>query len=197
MRLVLASSSPRRRELLTAAGLAFDVIAADIDERQHEGEAPDDYVRRVAIDKAAAVRPQAGHRPILAADTIVVIDGEILGKPVDDADAVRMLTALSGTSHEAITAVALWWPGAEAPDVVLERTRVWMREIAPEEIAAAVATGQLADKAGAYAIQGFASRWITRIEGAPGTVVGLPVEAVDRMLRTRASQAYSLSRDEA
>ena len=196
MHLVLASSSPRRRELLTAAGLTFDVIAAHIDERQREGEAPDAYVQRMAIEKAAAVRPQAGERPVLGADTIVVAGGEVLGKPVDDADATRMLEALSGTSHEAMTAVALWWPGAAAPDVVLERARVWMREIAPEEIAAAVATGQLRDKAGAYAIQGLASRWITRIDGAPGTVVGLPVEAVDRLLRKRPSAAYSGSRDE-
>lgn len=193
---MLASSSPRRRELLTAAGLTFDVITADIDERQRECEAPDAYVRRMAIEKAVAVRSQAGERPVLGADTIVVAGGEVLGKPVDDADATRMLQALSGTSHEALTAVALWWPGAPDPDVVLERTRVWMREIAPEEIAAAVATGQLRDKAGAYAIQGLASRWITRIDGAPGTVMGLPVEAVDRLLRMRASGAYSVSRDE-
>ena len=196
MHLVLASSSPRRRELLTAAGLTFDVMAADIDERQHEGEAPEAYARRMAIEKAAAVRPQAGDHPVLGADTIVVAGGVVLGKPVDDADATRMLQALSGTSHEAMTAVALWWPGASAPDVALERARVWMREITPEEIAAAVATGQLQDKAGAYAIQGLASRWITRIEGAPGTVVGLPVETVDRLLRLRASGAYSVSRDE-
>lgn len=193
---MLASSSPRRRELLTAAGFTFDVMAADIDERQREGEAPGAYVQRMAIEKAAAVRPQAGDRPVLGADTIVVAGGEVLGKPVDDADATRMLESLSGTSHEAMTAVALWWPGAPAPDVALERTRVWMREIAPEEIAAAVATGQLRDKAGAYAIQGLASRWITRIDGAPGTVVGLPVEAVDRLLRMRAFGAYPVSRDE-
>ena len=196
MHLVLASSSPRRRELLTAAGLTCDVMAADIDERQREGEAPDAYVRRMAVEKAAAVRPQAGGRPVLGADTIVVAGGEVLGKPVDDADAIRMLKALSGTSHEAVTAVALWWPRAATPDVVLERTRVWMREIAPDEMAAAVATGQLRDKAGAYAIQGLASRWITRIDGAPGTVVGLPIEAVDRLLRQRPSGAYSGSRDE-
>jgi septum formation protein len=171
-------------------------MAADIDERQREGEAPEAYARRMAIEKAAAVRPQAGDRPVLGADTIVVAGGVVLGKPVDDADATRMLQALSGTSHEAMTAVALWWPRASAPDVALERARVWMREIAPEEIAAAVATGQLQDKAGAYAIQGLASRWITRIEGAPGTVVGLPVETVDRLLRLRASGAYSVSRDE-
>lgn len=190
MRLVLASASPRRRELLTAAGLEFDVIVADVDERQHAGEAPEVYVRRVAIDKAAAVRARAGDRPVLAADTIVVAGGEVLGKPVDAADAARMLRTLSGTSHEAMTAVALWWPGAPEADAVVECARVWMRHLQPAEIAAAVATGDLMDKAGAYAIQGWASRWITRIDGAPGTVVGLPVEAVDRLLRLRAPEAY-------
>jgi septum formation protein len=185
MRLVLASSSPRRRELLTAAGIEFDVMAADIDERQRDNESPDAYVQRMAVEKAGAVRARAGGRPVLGADTIVVADGEVLGKPVDDADATRMLTALSGTSHDAMTAVALWWPGEAAPDVLLERTRVWMRRIEAAEIAAAVASGELRDKAGAYAIQGLASRWITRIDGAPGTVVGLPVEAVDRLLRMR------------
>lgn len=191
MHLVLASSSPRRRELLAAAGLTFDVMAADIDETQRLGEAPEVYVQRMAIEKAAAVRDRAGDRPVLGADTIVVAEGQLLGKPVDDADAARMLTVLSGTSHEAMTAVALWWPGEPAPEVLLERTRVWMREILPMEIAAAVASGELNDKAGAYAIQGLASRWITRIDGAPGTVVGLPVEAVDRLLRRRATRAYS------
>lgn len=191
MHLVLASSSPRRRELLAAAGLTFDVMAADIDETQRLGEAPEVYVQRMAVEKAAAVRDRAGDRPVLGADTIVVAEGQLLGKPVDDADAARMLTVLSGTSHEAMTAVALWWPGDPTPEVLLERTRVWMREISPVEIAAAVASGQLSDKAGAYAIQGLASRWITRIDGAPGTVVGLPVEAVDRLLRQRATRAYS------
>jgi septum formation protein len=191
MRLVLASSSPRRRELLAAAGIEFDVIAADIDERQHDNEAPEAYVQRMAVEKASAVRARAGGRPVLGADTIVVAGGAVLGKPIDDVDATRMLTALSGTSHDAMTAVALWWPGEMAPDVLLERTRVWMRRIDPAEIAAAVASGELRDKAGAYAIQGLASRWITRIDGAPGTVVGLPVEAVDRLLRLRAPGTYS------
>lgn len=94
--------------------------------------------------------------------------------------------------HEVFTAVALWWPGVDKPDVTVEQTRVWMRMIPPDEIAAAVATGEPRDRAGAYAIQGVASRWVTRIEGSYGTVVGLPVEAVDRLLRARAPGAYSL-----
>ena len=192
MRLVLASSSPRRRELLTSAGFLFDVVAADIDERVRPDESADVYVRRMAVEKADVVRARSEGRPVVAADTIVVVDGDVLGKPEDDAGAVRMLSRLSGREHEVLTAVALWWPGAAVPDVTVERTRVWMRVIPSEEIAAAVATGEPRDRAGAYAIQGLASRWVTRIEGSYGTVVGLPVEAVDRLLRDRAPGSYSL-----
>jgi septum formation protein len=190
MRLVLASSSPRRRELLASAGFSFDVISADIDERVRAAEAAEPYVRRMAIEKAAAVRAQSNGRPVLAADTIVVVDGDVLGKPVDDAAAAQMLMRLSGRAHEVLTGVAVWWPGEREPDVTVERTQVWMREIAPEEIAEVVATGEPRDRAGAYAIQGLASRWVTRIDGSYGTVVGLPVEAVDRLLRARARGAY-------
>jgi len=167
------------------------VIAADINEEVRAGEAPADYARRMAVEKAGAVRHKSGTRPVLGADTIVVVDGAVLGKPRDDADAVRMLTLLSGRMHEVMTAVAVWWPTADAPDVTTETTQVWMRDIEAAEIAAAVASGEPRDKAGAYAIQGFASRWVTRLDGAYDTVVGLPVSAVDRMLRRRASGAYS------
>lgn len=190
MRLLLASSSPRRRELLTSAGFEFDVLAADIDERVHPGETAPVYVRRMSIEKAEAVRTRSDGRPVLAADTIVVVDGEVLGKPADDAAAVEMLTRLSGREHEVLTSVALWWPGEAQPDVTVERTRVWMRVIPAAEIAAAVATGEPRDRAGAYAIQGLASRWVTRIDGAYGTVVGLPVEAVDRLVRARTIRSY-------
>ncbi len=196
MRLVLASASPRRRELLSAAGIDCDVITADVDERVRAGESPEAYALRLAGEKAGAVRGQAGARPVLGADTIVVVNDEVLGKPVDDADAVRMLTLLSGQSHDVVTAIALWWPGQAAPNRVVERTRVWMRTISPEEIAAAVASGEPADKAGAYAIQGFASRWVIRIDGAYATVVGLPVEAVDRLIRM-GPEGYCRRRDEA
>ena len=101
----------------------------------------------------------------------------------DDAAAVEMLTRLSGREHEVLTSVALWWPGEAEPEVTVELTRVWMREIPPEEITSVVATGEPRDRAGAYAIQGLASRWVIRIDGSYGTVVGLPVEAVDRLLR--------------
>ena len=190
MRLVLASSSPRRRELLTSAGFEFDVEPADIDESVHPGESPEVYVERMAVEKAAAVRARLADRPILAADTIVIVDGDVLGKPHSAETAVKMLTRLEGREHEVLTAVAVWWPDESAPDVTVELTRVWMRDITQAEIAAAVATGEPLDRAGAYAIQGLASRWVTRIDGAYGTVVGLPVEAVDRLLRARANGAY-------
>jgi septum formation protein len=191
MRLVLASSSPRRRELLASAGFEFDVEAADIDESVRPNEAPEVYVERMAVEKAAAVRARCTDRTILAADTIVIVDGDILGKPHDADTAVKMLTRLEGREHEVLTAVAVWWPEEEAPDVTVELTRVWMRDITQGEIAAAVATGEPLDRAGAYAIQGLASRWVTRIDGAYGTVVGLPVEAVDRLLRERSTGTYS------
>jgi len=171
-------------------------MGADIDERVHPGEDPEVYVRRMAVEKAAAVRSRAEGRTILAADTVVVVDGDVLGKPADDETAVKMLTRLSGREHEVLTAVALWRAGAAEPDVTVELTRVWMREIAAEEIAAVVATGEPRDRAGAYAIQGLASRWVIRIDGSYGTVVGLPVEAVDRLLRARPAGAYSTERDE-
>ena len=192
MRLVLASSSPRRRELLTSAGFAFDVVSADIDETVRPGETAETYVRRMAIEKAGAVRARSEGRPILAADTIVVVDGDVLGKPADDESATRMLARLSGREHQVLTSVAVWWPDAAEPDVTVEETRVWMRVIPQEEIAAVVASGEPRDRAGAYAIQGLASRWVTRIDGSYGTVVGLPVEAVDRLLRGRAGGAYPL-----
>ncbi len=165
-------------------------MEADIDERVRPGEDPEIYVRRMAVEKAAAVRARTEGRTILAADTIVVVDGDVLGKPVDDVCAVQMLTRLSGREHEVLTAVAIWWPGAVEPDVTVELTRVWMRTIEPAEITAAVASGEPRDRAGAYAIQGLASRWVTRIDGSYGTVVGLPVEAVDRLLRARPGGGY-------
>jgi septum formation protein len=190
VRLVLASSSPRRRELLTSAGFEFDVEAAEIDESVRPDESPEVYVERMAIEKAAAVRARLSDRTILAADTIVIVDGDVLGKPHDPDTAMKMLLRLEGREHEVLTAVAVWWPEEDAPDVTVELTRVWMRDITRQEIAEAVATGEPLDRAGAYAIQGLASRWVTRIDGSYGTVVGLPVEAVDRLLRARATGAY-------
>ena len=175
--IVLASASPRRAELLRAAGIPFDVIVADIDETAHPGEAPEDYARRVAVAKAHAVAAQAGGRPVLAADTVVVVGQQILGKPAGDEDAARMLRLLSGRVHEVLTAVVL------NEEVAVERTRVEFARVDEEEIRWYVASGEPRDKAGAYAIQGLASRFVTRIEGSYSNVVGLPMSQVYRTLR--------------
>jgi septum formation protein len=178
--IVLASASPRRAELLRAAGIPFDVVAANIDETVHPGEAPDDYARRVAAAKARGVAAQAGGRPVLAADTVVVVDRHILGKPVDDDDARRMLRLLSGRAHDVVTAVVL------DEEAAVERTRVEFATLDDDEIRRYVASGEPRDKAGAYAIQGLASRFVTRIDGSYSNVVGLPVSRVYQLLRSRA-----------
>jgi septum formation protein len=180
MRFVLASASPRRRELLEAAGFAFDVDAEPVDERLLPSEDPAVYAARVAVAKARGVAPRHPGRPVLSADTIVLVDGEVLGKPVDGADARRMLTALAGRAHEVLTAVALC--AGDRTFEALARTSVWMRPLTAGEIAGYVASGEPMDKAGAYAIQGLASRFITRIDGSYTNVVGLPVGVVDDLL---------------
>ena len=177
--LVLASASPRRAELLRAAGFTFDVLVADVDEAVHPGEAPAAYVRRVAEAKGRAVASRAAGRRVLAADTTVVADGVILGKPADAADATRMLRALSGRAHQVLTGV--WLDGA----CEMESTDVHFVPLSDEEIAWYVASGEPMDKAGAYAIQGLAARYISRIHGSYSNVVGLPIARVYAML-TRA-----------
>ena len=176
-RLVLASASPRRADLLRAAGLTFEVAAADIDERVHDGEGPASYVERLAREKAARVAATRADAFVLAADTTVVVDGEILGKPEDAIDAGRMLRLLSGRRHEVLTGVCLTGPGPFERAAVV-RTTVAFARLTDEEIAWYVATGEPLDKAGAYAVQGLASRFIERIEGSHPNVVGLPVELV-------------------
>jgi len=178
--LVLASASPRRQELLRAAGIQFAVQPADVPEVPHAGEEPRAYAERLASEKAQAVSRQRPGDVVLGADTVVIVDGHILEKPRDPADATRMLRMLSGRQHVVTTGVALVGGGFE--DVRSETTRVVMTEIAEEEIRSYVATGEPMDKAGAYAIQGMASRWISRIEGDYCNVVGLPVALVYRML---------------
>lgn len=180
MRLILASVSPRRAELLRAAGFEFDVVPARTDEAVHPGETPEQYVRRVAEEKARAVLPSAAGRIVLAADTTVVVDGEVLGKPVDSDDAARMLRQLSGRWHQVLTGVTL--ATAERLLTRVEITRVEFAPLTNEEIAWYVASGEPADKAGAYAVQGLASRFVTRIDGSYSNVVGLPAALVYRML---------------
>lgn len=181
MRLVLASASPRRRELLAAAGIACHVSPVDADESRHANESAPAYAMRVAMEKARAGAKRHPADVVLGADTIVLVDDQVLGKPADEADASRMLAMLSGRTHEVLTAVALVFPAGERSH--LERTRVWFSELSVQDIASYVATGEPLDKAGAYAIQGVACRMIPRIEGSYTNVVGLPVDAVWRLLR--------------
>jgi nucleoside triphosphate pyrophosphatase len=178
--LVLASASPRRQELLRAAGIQFAVQPADVPEVPQAGEKPRAYAERLAREKAQAVFRQRPGDMVLGADTVVIIDEHILEKPRDAADAARMLQLLSGRQHLVTTGIALVGGGFE--DVRSETTRVAITEITDDEIRSYVATGEPMDKAGAYAIQGIASRWISRIEGDYCNVVGLPVALVYRML---------------
>ena len=185
---MLASASPRRQELLRNALIPFIVQPANIDETPHEGERPREYAERLAREKALTVWRQRTHDTVLGADTIVVVDETILGKPADAADAARMLRMLSGRTHHVITGVCVVHPHklkSENPEVSLasETTLVVMNELSDKEIQEYVETGEPLDKAGAYAIQGIASRWIPRIEGDYSNVVGLPVALVYRMLR--------------
>jgi septum formation protein len=177
---VLASQSPRRAEILRQAGIAFTVRAASIDETPLPGEKPEDYVQRLAESKALAVACEAGE-VVLGADTTVVIDGEMLGKPEDAADARRMLAKLSGRRHEVMTGICL----RRGPDVTRDwaTTEVWFTPMSESEIADYVASSEPMDKAGAYAIQGLASKHIEKIEGSYFNVMGLPVALVYRHLR--------------
>ena len=190
MQLVLASASPRRAELLRTAGFTFDVRPADVDETPRPAEPPATYALRVACDKAmaAAARVDGADAWILAADTVVVVDGRILGKPTDHSDARRMLSMLSGVVHEVLTAVVVRHAGAQESEVV--STRVRFATLSTAEIDWYVASGEPDGKAGAYAIQGLGSRFIDRIEGSWSNVVGLPLATVYRMLGGGACYAH-------
>jgi septum formation protein len=180
--IVLASASPRRAQLLREAGIPFEVVAADVDEGQHAGEAADTYVRRLAAAKAARVAAAHPRRAVLGADTTVVVDGEVLGKPRDAAEAASMLRRLSGRSHEVLTGVCLIGRDGQAETAVASTT-VEFRPLTPQEIEAYVASGEPMDKAGAYAIQGGAGPFVTRIDGDYDNVVGLPVALIQAMCR--------------
>jgi septum formation protein len=182
VRLILASASPRRRELLARAGYAFDVDPVGVDETPHPAEAAARYVERLAREKALAGAARHPGRIVVGADTTVVIDDEILGKPADAGEAASMIRRLSGRSHEVLTGVAV----ASGDDVrsLVATTIVWMEPWPEAELAAYIATLEPFDKAGAYAIQGVAGRFIPRIEGDEDTVVGLPVGMLADLLRT-------------
>jgi septum formation protein len=177
--LILASSSPRRAELLRAAGIDFTVRAAGVDETIGPNEPPRDYVVRLSREKARAV--VRGDELALGADTTVVINGEIIGKPVDVEEAGRMLRALSGQWHEVLTGVTL--ARADRAVSAVSSTRVKFAELSDDEIKWYVSTGEPMDKAGAYAIQGHASLFVERIEGSYSNVVGLPVQLTYQLAR--------------
>jgi len=200
--LILASASPRRQDLLRSAEILFSVQPADIDETLLAGESPREYAERLAREKAQAIFQRRPQDFVLGADTIVVIDDTILGKPRGAEDAARMLRLLSGRRHAVITGECLVGPDDSSPllgassekriarssaeeKISSETTLVTMCEISEKEIREYVATGEPMDKAGAYAIQGMASRWIPKIEGDYSNVVGLPVAMVYAMLRER------------
>ncbi len=185
--LVLASGSPRRRDLLDALGLAFTVRPADLDETPHSGETPRAYVERLAQEKATA-RAEPGEL-VLAADTSVILDGEILGKPEDEADGRRLLGLLAGREHVVLSGVALHLPDPEGSGAGgttrthVEESRVRIAALTPEEIAWYVATGETMDKAGGYAIQGLGAMYVESVHGDYTNVVGLPLPATYRLFR--------------
>jgi septum formation protein len=183
MRLILASASPRRADLLRAAGFDFDVAPSDIDETPETGEPAARYTLRVAREKARHVahRPSSAGALVLAADTEVVIADRILGKPASPENAEAMLSILSGEPHDVLTAVVVRRHDREVSEVVT--TRVYFARLSPQEIAWYIASGEPMGKAGAYAIQGLGARFVERIDGSWSSVVGLPIATVHRLLR--------------
>jgi len=183
---VLGSGSPRRRELLARAGVAFEVAPADIDESPRSGEVAEALAVRLACEKALAVARRIGAGParlVLGADTIVVLGTDVLGKPVDRADAERLLGRLVGRAHRVLTGVALVASDRPGAASRLVESRVVMRPASDDEIRRYVATGEPLDKAGAYAAQGEGRRFIERIEGSESNVIGLPLEETLALLR--------------
>ena len=180
--IVLASASPRRQELLRQIGCGFRVVVSDAEELSGDGISPErlavENARRKAEDVAAK---EGGNAPVLGADTVVAVDETILGKPKDETDAVRMLRLLSGRQHFVYTGIALAYRGEIYEGVV--QTEVWVDELSEKEIEAYIATGEPMDKAGAYAVQGIAAKFIPRIDGSFSNVVGLPLHAVKELAR--------------
>ena len=181
-KLILASGSPRRKELLTAAGWEFEAITAGVDESVRPGEDPAAYVQRLAKSKAEAVAAKLEHGLVLGADTTVVVGNQILGQPVDDADAKRMLQLLNGKWHEVLTGIAVVRVGGESR-VDYETTRVRFAEMSDREIDWYISTGEARGKAGAYGIQGAAGLFIEEIAGDYFNIVGLPIRLVYELAR--------------
>jgi septum formation protein len=187
MRIVLASASPRRAAILRDAGIPFEVLAAQVDETRRDGELRGDYVRRLALEKARAAAAEApadsGDCLFVGADTVVVAGGEILGKPVSEDDARRMLRMLSGGVHEVHTGLAVVERPGTAESATDEITRVTFAALSDDEIENYIATGEPFDKAGAYGIQGIGGRYVTRIEGCYFNVMGLPLARLWSLLQ--------------
>jgi septum formation protein len=182
-KIILASNSPRRRELLRQIGLSFTVSPADVDESILPGESPEDYAVRVALDKARIAAVRAGEGIVIAADTIVVVGDSILGKPADAREAADMLALLAGKEHRVVTSLAVMDAGTARSVTRTSVTKVWFRDLTKREIEAYVATGEPMDKAGAYGIQERGALLVDRIEGCYSNVVGLPLSLLGEMLR--------------
>jgi septum formation protein len=180
-RLILASSSPRRKQLLEMANLCFDILASEIDEQIQENQSPEQIVQSLAYQKAKAVQTIHSDAYVIGADTVVVYNGNILGKPKTEQEAANMLRMLSGNSHDVLTGVAILAPEKET--VFVERTTVTFWDLTDEEIFEYIATGEPMDKAGAYGIQGRAALFVKRIEGDYFSVVGLPLSRTVRELK--------------
>jgi septum formation protein len=186
--LLLASTSPQRRAILEQLGIPFDVVAPRYVERDRPGASPVELVREHAQGKVRSVPGARDERPVLAVDTVVVLDGEIFGKPADAGEAERMLEQLSGRTHEVVSGLCLATLAWE--EVAHELTRVTFRELTPRDLAAYVGAGEWRDRAGAYAIQGLGASLVERIEGDYLNVVGLPATVLVRVLSTRFAGTY-------
>lgn len=181
LRVILASQSPRRRELLTLVGITHEVQPADIDETYLAGEKPAPHAERLARGKCAVIAEREPDALVIGSDTIVVVDGEVLGKPKDEGDAAHMLRRLSGRTHIVVTAVAVAWRGQTKSAV--EEVNVTFHSLSDDDIAAYIATREPMDKAGAYGIQGFGATIVERVDGDYFAVMGLPLQLVIRELR--------------
>jgi septum formation protein len=192
--IVLASASPRRRELLTRAGVRFEVVPSSVEERPHAGEAPRELALRLAREKVLDVArrfPASPRRTVLGADTIVVLEDSVLGKPVDRQEALTMLRRLAGHTHRVLTAVAVVETDRLEPRTLCVESTVVMRSASDAELRAYVATGESLDKAGAYAAQGEGRRFVERIDGSESNVIGLPIEETLALLRAEETKGQA------
>ncbi|HEX8253751.1 MAG TPA: Maf family protein [Thermoanaerobaculia bacterium] len=194
MKFILASASPRRRELLASIGLDFDVRPSNVPEVRQDGEAPEEYVARLSRDKAQALAAENESRWIIAADTTVLLGEELLEKPVDEADAARMLSTIAGKTHVVYTGVTLQNAERGYRDTRVAESEVRMLPLAPNEIAWYVGTGEPLDKAGAYAVQGIGAMFIESIHGSYTNVVGLPLATLFQMLRRAGIDPLTIQR---